>query len=55
MIHSVSHVGSSLPQSSIFTVNCWVLFEGVDCVFPVEIAKEKSVGTVKDAIKDKKQ
>jgi Crinkler effector protein N-terminal domain len=55
VIRSVSHAGSSVPQSSIFTLNCWVLLEGVDRVFPVEIAKEKSVGALKDAIKDKKK
>ena len=32
-----------------------MLLEGTDRVFPVDVAKGKSVGTVKDAIKDKKK
>jgi hypothetical protein len=55
VIYLVSHAGSSLPQSSIFTLNCWVLLEDADRVFPVDIAKEKPVGTLKKEIKKEKK
>jgi hypothetical protein len=43
------------PHLRAFTLNCWVLLEEMDRVFPVDIAKEKSVGTLKKEIKKEKQ
>jgi hypothetical protein len=40
---------------SVITLNCWVLSDDPDRVFPAEIDREKSVGALKDVIKDKKQ
>ena len=48
-------VSTEAARSSIFTLNCWILCDNTDHVFPVEISREKSVGVLKDAIKDKKQ
>jgi hypothetical protein len=46
-------VPAAPPQ--LITLHCWVLSDGPDRVFPVEIDQEKSVGALKDAIKDKKK
>ena len=40
---------------TILELNCWVLGDPSDRIFPVEIAANKSVGTLKDAIKHKKK
>jgi hypothetical protein len=50
-----SPVSTAPARSSIFTLNCRVLFEGADRVFPVEIAGERSVGALKKAIKEEKK
>jgi hypothetical protein len=47
-------IWAAAPQQLI-TLNCWVLSDDPDRVFPVEIDGGKSVGTLKDAIKDKKK
>ena len=42
------------PQPQ-FTLNCLVLGDDASRVFPVEIANSKTVGDLRDAIKDKKR
>ena len=41
------------PQ--LITLNCWVFADDPDRVFPVDIDPGKSVGALKDAIKEKKK
>ena len=36
-------------------LNCWVLSEDSTCIFPVEIDRNKNVGALKEAIKEKKR
>jgi hypothetical protein len=42
------------PIDPIFELNCWVLGDGVQNIFPVKVAKSESVGALKEVIKDKK-
>ena len=37
-----------------FLLNCFVLGDDEERVFPIEIAKDKNVGILKDLIKEKK-
>jgi hypothetical protein len=46
-------VAAAPPQ--LITINCWVLSDRPESVFPVKIAPEESVGALKDAIRDKKK
>ena len=41
------------PQ--LITINCWVLSDRPESVFPVKIAPEESVGALKKAIKEEKR
>ncbi|KAL4080401.1 hypothetical protein J3A83DRAFT_651 [Scleroderma citrinum] len=41
-------------MSDTLTLNCFVLGDTPDHIFPVEIALTKTVGALKEAIKDKK-
>lgn len=41
--------------SDHLTLQCWVFSHASDRVFPVEIGKTKTVGALKDAIKDKRK
>jgi hypothetical protein len=54
--HSVPHTGTSLDYP-ILELNCFVHDDDPrpHHVFPVKIARTESVGTLKEAIKDKKQ
>lgn len=50
----VSHVSSAPPNpQSLLVLNCLVLGETCNEVFPVEIAMTKSVGVLKEVIKEK--
>jgi hypothetical protein len=40
-------------MSNTLELNCWVLGDDPSRVFPVEIASSKTVGFLKEAIKDK--
>jgi len=40
-------------MSNTLELNCWVLGDDPRSVFPVEIASSKTVGFLKEAIKDK--
>jgi len=40
-------------MSNILELNCWVLGDDTQGVFPVKIASSETVGTLKEAIKDK--
>jgi hypothetical protein len=42
-------------MSATLQLNCWVFDDDVSQVFPVKIANTESVGTLRDAIKDKKK
>ncbi|KAL4064512.1 hypothetical protein J3A83DRAFT_4272324 [Scleroderma citrinum] len=42
-------------MSDILCLNCLVLGDTLDRIFPVEIASTKNVGVLREAIKDKKQ
>jgi Crinkler effector protein N-terminal domain len=42
-------------MSAVFDINCWVIGEETSRVFPVKIPVTESVGTLRDAIKEKKQ
>jgi Crinkler effector protein N-terminal domain len=42
-------------MSTIINLHCWVHGDDPGCIFPVEIASTKTVGNLKDAIKEKKQ
>ena len=42
-------------MSDTLNLNCWVLGDDPKRIFPVKIAKRKTVGGLKDAIKDKKK
>jgi hypothetical protein len=44
-------IGAAAPQQLI-TLNCWVVSDDPDRVFPVKIAAEESVGALKKAIKE---
>jgi hypothetical protein len=46
-------VPAAPPQ--IITLNCWVLSDDLDRMFPVKIAPEESVGALKKAIKEEKR
>jgi hypothetical protein len=48
------HIGAVAPPQLI-TINCWVLSDDLDCVFPVKIAPDESVGALKKAIKEEKK
>src|SRR4051812_45059226 len=37
------------------SLNCWVLGEDTENVFPVKISRTETVGVLKDTIKDKKR
>jgi hypothetical protein len=39
-------------MSNILEINCWVLGDDLNGVFPVEVASSKTVGTLKKAIKE---
>ena len=43
----------SVPSVPILEINCFVHDDDPNHVFPVKIARTESVGTLKDAIKDK--
>jgi hypothetical protein len=45
----------TIIMSSTIPLNCWTLGEDPGRIFPVEIERTKSVGALKDAIKDKKR
>src|SRR6266498_1996070 len=47
----------STPASSMLRLNCWVLDEDSDSnrIFPVEVDRNKNVGDLKEAIKEKKK
>lgn len=52
----LSHVSPAPPISqSLLVLNCMVLGESRNEIFPVEIAGTKSVGSLKELIKEKKQ
>lgn len=40
-------------MSDMLNLNCWVLGDDPQRVFPVKIASSETVGGLKDAIKDK--
>jgi hypothetical protein len=42
-------------MSDILNLNCWIVGDDPRRTFPVDIAKTKMVGHLKDAIKDKKK
>jgi hypothetical protein len=42
-------------MAAIIQLNCWVLGDDVRQVFPIKIANTESVGTLKEAVKDKKR
>jgi hypothetical protein len=42
-------------MANTITLQCWVQGDDSDRVFPVEIEPTKTVGTLKEVIKDKKQ
>ena len=42
-----------MSQPRLIELNCWVLGDGSSDVFPVEIAENKTVGTLKDKIMEK--
>ena len=44
-------------MSDTLELNCWVLSDGYDPrrIFPVKIAKNETVGTLREAIKEKKK
>jgi hypothetical protein len=42
-------------MSDTLELNCWVLDDPVENVFPVEILNTKTVGALKEVIKDKKK
>ena len=48
------HIGAVAPPQLI-TINCWVLSDRPESVFPVKIAPEESVGTLKKAIREEKK
>ncbi len=48
------HIGIAAPPQLI-TLNCWVLSDHPDRVFPVKIAPEESVGALRKAIKEEKR
>jgi Crinkler effector protein N-terminal domain len=48
------HVATPAP-GALITLNCWVLSDDPDRVFPVDIDSKKSVGALKDEIKTKKK
>jgi hypothetical protein len=52
--HSVSRPDTSLDHP-ILELNCFVHDDDPRHVFPIKIARTESVGTLKEAIKDKKQ
>jgi len=43
---------ASNDMSDMLNLNCWVLGDDPQRVFPVEIAKAKTVGALKKAIKE---
>ena len=43
----------TIPMSSTLNLNCLVLGDDASRVFPVEIANSKTVGDLRDAIKEK--
>jgi hypothetical protein len=40
-------------MAATLKLNCWVLGDNVSQVFPIKIANTESVGTLKEAVKDK--
>lgn len=42
-------------MSTLLQLNCWVLGDDPNRIFPVEIAGTKTVGSLKKAIKDENQ
>jgi hypothetical protein len=50
---SVSRGNMDLPMAATLQLNCWVLGDDASKVFPIKIAKTESVGTLKEAVKDK--
>jgi len=42
-------------MSTVLELNCWILGDEPQCVFPVKIASSETVGHLKEAIKDKKK
>ena len=42
-------------MSTVVNLNCWVQGDDIDRIFPVEIAPTKTVGALKDVIKEKKK
>jgi hypothetical protein len=42
-------------MSDMLSLQCWVLGDDPQRVFPAEISKTKTVGSLKDVIKDKKK
>jgi Crinkler effector protein N-terminal domain len=51
---SLSPSASPVPQA-MFCLNCLVLGNTHNCIFPVKISSARTVGVLRDAIKDKKQ
>ena len=50
----ISSTSQTIPQmsdSDILTINCWVLGDEYDCVFPVKIPRNESVAALRVAIK----
>ena len=53
VFHQALSITSSAP--TILELNCWVLGDSSDRIFYVQIANDKSVATLKDAIKEECQ
>ena len=51
LVHIVIH---ATPQSRLLTLNCYVRGDDQDRVFEVEIGENKSIASLKKAIKDEK-
>jgi Crinkler effector protein N-terminal domain len=45
----------AVPVAVTLQLNCWVFGDDITQVFPIKIVNTESVGTLKEAIKDKKQ
>ena len=43
------------PAPSLLLLNCWVLGDDSTRIFPVKIDRDENIGTLKDAIKEKKK
>jgi hypothetical protein len=55
MTSAVIHPNSSSESQPQLNLNCLVLGDDASHIFPIEIAERKTVGALKDAIKDKKR